>query len=79
LLEVGRVCRITAGRDVGELCVIVDGKKDGKFEVEGPNVKKTFRGVSHLEPTPTVLDIKKGAYIDDVLKAFEKAGVKTSI
>ncbi len=54
ILDVGRVCRKTAGRDAGEFCVITAKVEDG-FTVEGVNARiKTVSG-SHLEPTPTTI------------------------
>jgi len=79
LLENGRVCRITKGRSAAEFCVIVGEAKDSKCEVVGLNAKKTAVSISHLEPTPTVLSIKKSDSAESVVKALEKAGVKTSI
>jgi ribosomal protein L14E/L6E/L27E len=79
LLTAGRVCRVLAGQNAGEFCVIVGGGKDGKYEVVGLNIKKTKMGLPHLEPTPTVLEIKAGASEEAAKKALENAGLKTSI
>ena len=54
LLDVGRVCRKTRGRDAGEYCVIT-GKAEGGFMVDGVNVRKKKVSGGHLEPTPWVV------------------------
>ena len=54
LLDVGRVCRKTRGRDAGEYCAIT-GKTEGGFLVEGVNVRKRKVSGAHLEPTPWVV------------------------
>jgi large subunit ribosomal protein L14e len=62
LLDVGRVCRKTSGRDAGKYCVIV-GKADGGFQVEGADGDKDKAAVAHLEPTPWKVsgkDVRKG-------------------
>lgn len=79
LLEVGRVCRITSGRNAGEYCVIVGESGKTGYGVKGLNLGKTTVGASHLEPTPRVLEIKKGASSNTILKELENAGLKTSI
>ena len=60
LLDVGRVCRKTRGRDAGEYCVIV-GKEKGKFTVEGADSKKSKAAGAHLEPTPWMVSEKNPA------------------
>ncbi|MBD3388396.1 MAG: 50S ribosomal protein L14e [Candidatus Altiarchaeales archaeon] len=60
LLDVGRVCKKTRGRDAGEFCVIT-GKTDGKFTVEGARARKKKVSGSQLEPTPWVVDAKDPA------------------
>lgn len=79
LLQAGRVCRIVAGQNAGEFCVIVGDGKDRKYEVVGLNMKKTKMGLQHLEPTPTVLGIKTGGSEEAAKKALENAGLRTSI
>ena len=60
LLDVGRVCRKTRGRDAGEYCVITE-KVDGGFMVEGVSARKKKVSGSHLEPTPWAVSGKKPA------------------
>jgi len=57
LLDLGRVCRKTRGRDAGAFCVIV-GREDGKIVVSGADAKKNTTSARHIEPTPFVVDTK---------------------
>jgi len=57
LLDVGRVCRKTAGRDSWRFCVITAKVKDG-FEVVGADGQKAKISASHIEPTPWVVNTK---------------------
>ena len=62
ILDIGRVCRKTCGRDAGEFCVIV-AKAEGGFTVENAKTGKVKVSGSHLEPTPWVVegkDVPKG-------------------
>ncbi|MFH1055751.1 MAG: hypothetical protein V1744_06645 [Candidatus Altiarchaeota archaeon] len=60
LLDVGRVCRKTAGNDAWKFCVIT-GKTEGGFHVEGADGKKTKASARHLEPTHWVVGGKNPA------------------
>jgi large subunit ribosomal protein L14e len=51
ILDVGRVCRKTRGRDAGKFCAIID-KTDGGFQVESADGKKDKVSGAHIEPTP---------------------------
>jgi len=70
LFDVGRVCRKTRGRDAGGFCAIVDVEKDGVV-VDGREVRRKKVNANHLEPTPVVLDIKKGSGTDTVVSALK--------
>lgn len=79
MLDIGRVCLKTAGRESGKLCTIVK-KVDDKFvEVTGPknltNVKRRRCNIEHLEPTEFKLKIKTDATDAIVLTGYKKEGV----
>lgn len=57
LLDVGRVCRKTSGREAGDFVVIYEKVADG-FMVEGANQKKKKVSGSHLEPTNLIVSTK---------------------
>lgn len=79
MLDVGRMCVKTAGREAGKFCVIVAILDDGFAMVTGPkavtNVKRRKCNPDHLEPTPEVIKIKKNASDDDVMSAYKKQGI----
>lgn len=74
VMEIGRACVKTAGREAGEKCVIVDIIDKTHVLVSGPNIKRRSCNIKHLEPLPNKLDISKGASDEDVKRAMESAG-----
>ncbi|MFH1835400.1 MAG: 50S ribosomal protein L14e [Methanobacteriota archaeon] len=73
LIDVGRVCVKVRGRDAGGLCVVLSAPSDGKVLVDGIGVRRRTVSISDVEPTSTVLKVKKDASSDSVLKELEKA------
>ena len=59
MIEIGRVCVKTAGRDAGLKCVVID--IDKKLVLIDGQTRRRKCGIAHLEPTKDVLKIKKGA------------------
>ena len=60
LLDTGRVCRKTRGRDAGEFVVICE-KTEGGFMVEGARSKRNKVAAAHLEPTDLIVSTKNVA------------------
>lgn len=75
MMKVGRVCTKLAGRDAGEMCVIVDVVDKTYVTVSGPKVRRRRCNIKHLEPHKRRVDIKKGASDEEVAKALEGEGV----
>lgn len=73
VLEIGRVCVKTAGREAGKRCVVVDVLNSTFVLVSGPEVKRRRCNVKHLEPTPHKLNLSKGASDEEIKRAFEEA------
>ncbi|ACX72866.1 conserved hypothetical protein [Methanocaldococcus vulcanius M7] len=73
-VEVGRVCIKTAGREAGQICVIVD-VLDKNFVVVDGLVKRRRCNIKHLEPTEKKVDIQKGASTEEVKLALDAAGL----
>jgi large subunit ribosomal protein L14e len=69
MIELGRVCIKLAGRDAGELAVIID-KIDKNFVKIDGNVRRRKCNLTHLEPLDKVVKIKKDASTADVHKAM---------
>src|SRR3990167_5590764 len=75
MTEIGRVYVKTAGRDAGKFCTIVD-TLDNNFVMVDGQVRRKKCNLAHLEPLEKTVDVKKGASHADVVKAFEKIGLK---
>ena len=75
MIEIGRLCVKLAGRDSNKKCVIVD-ILDDKFVMIDGETRRRKCSIMHLEPLDQVLDIRKGASHDAVVKEFEKSGLK---
>lgn len=83
-LEVGRVCMKIAGREAGKYCVIIKpagkSKEDKSFVfVTGPRlltgIKRRRANIDHLQPTDYKLELKEDAPDEEIIEAFEKAGL----
>lgn len=72
MIELGRICMKTSGRDAGKIVVVVD-KVDENFVIIDGNVKRKRCNITHLEPLQGKLDIKKGADTSEVLSEMKKA------
>ncbi|NPA99080.1 MAG: 50S ribosomal protein L14e [Crenarchaeota archaeon] len=78
-IEIGRICVKVAGREAGRKCVIVDIIDDNFVLVTGPKsltgVKRRRVNIKHIEPLDKVIDIKRGASDEEVLKAIAATGL----
>ena len=75
LIDVGRVCVKVRGRDAGGLCMVLNSDSNGRVLVDGLGVRRKMVSVLDVEPTPTVLKIKKEASTESVLKELEDASL----
>ena len=78
MLEVGRICIKTAGREAGCYCCIIK-KIDNDFVlITGPKeitkVRRRRCNISHLEPLVDKISIKPDATDNEVLREYEKTG-----
>ncbi len=68
------------GREAGSYCVIVEEMNGTYVIVTGPKhisgVRRRRVNIRHIEPTETVLPIKKAADDDAVEKAIKEAGLE---
>lgn len=76
VFEVGRVAVKTLGREAGQHCVVVEIIDKSYVLVDGIEVRRRRCNVRHLAPTPTVIDLKKGADTKAVHKAVKAAGLE---
>jgi large subunit ribosomal protein L14e len=72
---VGRLIVKLAGRDAGQIGVIVEELKDDYVLVDG-SVRRRKCNLKHVEILDTKADIKAGATHSDVVSALAKLGVK---
>ena len=77
MIEIGRVCIKTAGRDSGELAVVLTDSQNNLVLVDG-NVRRKKCNVKHLEPTSKLLNLKEEASTADVHKAMAAEGLKVN-
>lgn len=79
IIEVGRICVKTRGREAGKKCVIVDIIDENYVLVTGPKdvngVKRRRVNILHIEPTDKKININKGASEEDVKRALQEAGL----
>jgi len=69
MFKIGMVCMKIAGRDAGNLCVVVELEKDGHVLIEGA-VRRRKCNVKHLEPTGDDVKVKAAASHAEVMKAL---------
>jgi large subunit ribosomal protein L14e len=74
MMEIGRVCIKTCGREKGKKCVVVD-IIDKNFVMIDGNVKRRKCNTEHLELLPEKLEIKKGTSTAEVKELFKKHGL----
>ncbi|AWR94515.1 50S ribosomal protein L14e [Acidianus brierleyi] len=79
VIEIGRICVKTRGREAGSKCVIVDIIDDNFVLVTGPKkvsgIKRRRLNIAHLEPTDKKIDIQKGATDEEIEKKLQEAGL----
>lgn len=85
-LECGRVCLKIAGREAGKYCAVIKPAGKSKEEksfvvVTGPKlltgVKRRRCNIEHLEATEHLLEVKEDATDEEVIAAYDKAGLIT--
>jgi large subunit ribosomal protein L14e len=74
MMEIGRLCIKTAGRDAGKKCVIVD-IIDDKFVMVDGETRRRKCNIRHLEPLKETIKISKGATNQSVVAEFKKLGI----
>lgn len=79
MLDIGRICLKTAGREAGRYCVIINKMDDNFVMITGPKqltkVKRRRCNIVHLEPLEEKVKIKPDATDADILKEYAKADI----
>ena len=63
----------TRGREAGKYAVIVDVIDKNYLLVDGLKIRRRRVNYNHVEPTPDIIDLGKGANHADVEAAIKKA------
>jgi large subunit ribosomal protein L14e len=75
MLDVGRVCIKTAGREAGRACVVIDTIDETYVMITGPKsltrVKRRKCNIAHLEPLEFQLKLAKNAGDTDVARLLQ--------
>lgn len=80
ILEPGRVCVKTAGREAGKLCVIIEtDSKNKNFVVIDGNVRRKKCNVRHLKFFSVVVKITKSSSKDEIIRALKTAGFEVKL
>jgi large subunit ribosomal protein L14e len=83
MIEVGRVCIKTAGRESGRYCVVLKKLDDTFVMATGPKlltgIKRRRVNIAHLKPLEHKLEIKEEASDEEVIEAYKKAGLVTKL
>ena len=75
MIEVGRLCVKTAGRDSGQKCIVIEKIDDNNVIIDGQTRRKKCN-IKHLEPLNKILKIKAKASHADVVSALKKEGIE---
>ncbi len=75
MIEIGRLCIKTAGRDAGLKCIVVDILNDRFVLIDGETRRRKCN-VMHLEPLSQVVEIKKNSGHEEVAKALKGLGIE---
>jgi large subunit ribosomal protein L14e len=75
MIEIGRVCLKIAGRDSNSMCVVVDVLDEKTVLIDGQTRRRKCN-IKHIEALDKVINVKKGASHSNVVKEFEKIGIK---
>jgi large subunit ribosomal protein L14e len=77
VIEVGRICIKTYGRELGKKCVIADIIDRSFVLITGPKeltgIRRRRTNIKHIQPTPEKIEINKGADDKAVLEAIKSA------
>lgn len=75
MVEIGQLAMKTAGRDSGNICIIVD-KIDPTYVLIDGNVRRKKCNIKHLELLDKAVKIKKNAPTEEIKKELESLGIK---
>ena len=74
MIDVGRLCVKTRGKDSGKSCVVVEIVDDNFVVVDG-QLKRKRCNVDHLEPSHHQLPVASGSSHEEVVEALRVVGI----
>jgi large subunit ribosomal protein L14e len=77
MLEIGRLCVKTAGRDAMQHCIVVE-IIDEKYVLVDGNTRRKKVNILHLEPLSKKFEIKKGADTKTVHELFKEENIEVT-
>lgn len=75
VIELGRLCLKTAGRDASKKCLVIDIVDKNFVMIDGETRRKRCN-ILHLEPLSQKLEVKKGASHEEVKEVFKNLGIE---
>ncbi len=75
LLDVGRICCKTSGREAGNYCVIVNRINDNLVLIDG-YVRRKKCNIKHLEPLDKIIKVDKDTNSEIIKKLIKESGLK---
>jgi large subunit ribosomal protein L14e len=75
MIEIGRICVKTAGRDAGLKCVVVEILDNNMVMIDGQTRRRKCN-MFHLEPLDQVIKIKPKASHDEIAEEFSKLQIE---
>ncbi|MBI2550715.1 50S ribosomal protein L14e [Candidatus Woesearchaeota archaeon] len=78
MIDVGRLCVKTTGKDSGKSCVVVEVVDDNFVVVDG-QLKRKRCNVDHLEPSHHQLPVAAGSSHEEVVEALKVVGIDVAV
>jgi large subunit ribosomal protein L14e len=74
MYDIGRVCLKIAGRDAGQLCVIINVLDDNYVLIDGFTRKRKCN-ITHIEPLKQTIDISKNESKDAIIEKINALNI----
>ncbi len=75
MIEIGRVCVKTAGRDAGKKGAVIDVINDNYAILDG-QIRRKKCNIKHLEPLEMTIKITRNATHEEVSAELKKLGIE---
>jgi large subunit ribosomal protein L14e len=75
MIDIGRLCVKTAGRDAGKKCVIIEILDDNHALIDGETRRRKCN-LKHLEPLAKTITVGAKRDHASIIALFKKAGLK---